>query len=170
MAHRFMGPHRWRRFRAAEPIAVRGSSGARGSLSARNPFVCAFLRVCPPCSLLFAAASAPRHCADAPEPDHSAIAGAVRLPSRLIMNPDRHVPTALPTARFPLTLRHAAGFHCHMCGPAFRLPLPRGRYRVPVGAAAAHTLRVFILEILVNVIRTDRVERRGRVAFVAERK
>jgi hypothetical protein len=30
MARRFMAPHRRRRFRAAESIAVRGSSGARG--------------------------------------------------------------------------------------------------------------------------------------------
>jgi hypothetical protein len=57
-----------------------------------------------------------------------------------------------------------------MCGPAFRPLLPHGRYRVPVGAAAAHTLRGFILEMLANVIRTDRVERRGRAASVAERK
>jgi hypothetical protein len=48
IAHRIMAPHRRRRFRAAEPIAVRGSSGAHGSLSAGNLFVCGFLRVCPP--------------------------------------------------------------------------------------------------------------------------
>jgi hypothetical protein len=140
------------------------------SLSARNPFVCGFLRVCPSPQPPFCRSICARHCADVPEPDHSAIAGAVRLPSRLITNPDRHVPAALPTARIPLTLRHAAGFHCRMCSPAFWPPLPNERCRVPVGAAAAHTLRGFILEILANVIRTDRVERRGRAASVAERK
>jgi hypothetical protein len=52
----------------------------------------------------------------------------------------------LPTARFPLTLRHAASFRCRKCGPAFRSPLPHGRCCVPVEAAAACTLRGFILK------------------------